>query len=282
MGMLRWQMTRRRLALLLCALLIAWRVGMHLPGWLALNQGLTAWRGADLQRAAAVLQTAVRRLPVSGAAWRGLGRVQLAQAQPADAQTSLQQALDHLPGDSLTHLELARTLARLGQDEQALAHFRAAGWPAYMSLRRQAEAALSQGATGDALKLAGQAAALEPTRAEAFYLWGEALWAQGEQPAAVTQWQAGSALATRPPTAIDYYYTGRVALALADPAAAVTALETSWRLDPTLPFTGLWLGEALLAAGQREAAIETWRTQARRFPDNPWAARRLGEVGSGK
>ncbi|MBK7202404.1 hypothetical protein [Candidatus Amarolinea dominans] len=38
-----------------------------------------------------------------------------------------------------------------------------------------------------------------------------------------------------------------MALALADPAAAVTALETSWRLDPTLPFTGLWLGEALLA-----------------------------------
>ena len=71
-------------------------------------------------------------------------------------------------------------------------------------------------------------------------------------------------------------------LTQADPAAAVTALQASWRLDPTLPFTGLWLGEALLAAGQREAAIETWRTQARRFPDNPWAARRLGEVGSGK
>lgn len=282
MGMFRWQMTRRRLALLACALLIAWRVGMHLPGWLALNQGLTAWRGADLRRAAVVLQTAVRRLPISGAAWRGLGRVQLAQAQPADAQTSLQQALDHLPGDRLTHLELARACDRLGQDEQALAHFRAAGWPAYMSLRRQAEAALSQAATGDALTLARLAAAVEPARAEAYYLWGEALWAQGDQPAALSQWQTGLALATQPSTALDYYYTGRVTLAQADAAAAVAALQISWRLDPALPFTGLWLGEALLAAGQRDAAIETWREQARRFPANPWAARRLGEVGSGR
>ncbi|MBK7202405.1 tetratricopeptide repeat protein [Candidatus Amarolinea dominans] len=127
MGMLRWQMTTPPGA---AALRPADRLarGHALAGMAGAEPGPDRLARADLQRAAAALQTAVRRLPVSGAAWRGLGRVQLAQAQPADAQTSLQQALDHLPGDSLTHLELARTLARLGQDEQALAHFRAAGW----------------------------------------------------------------------------------------------------------------------------------------------------------
>lgn len=268
---------KRSLLLLACGLLLGLRVA-QLPGWLTFNQGMSAWRAGQLSGAANALQSAAPRLPASGAAWRALGRVRLAQTQAAAAQAALAHALALQPSDRLSHLELARALEQLGAEEAAQTHYRLAGWPAYVSLRRQAQAALNQDAAGDAVKWARQAAALEPTRAEAFYLWGEALWAQGDQPAAVRQWQQGVALASRPPAAIDFYYQGRVALALADPNAAATALQTAARLDPTLPWAGLWLGEALLAAGQPVAAAEAWLEQTRRFPANPWAYRRLGDL----
>lgn len=268
---------KRSLLLLACGLLLGLRVA-QLPGWLTFNQGMSAWRDGQLSGAANALQGAVQRLPAFGAAWRALGRVRLAQTQAAAAQAALAHALALQPTDRLSHLELARALEQLGAEEAAQTHYRLAGWPAYVSLRRQAQAALNQDAAGDAVKWARQAAALEPTRAEAFYLWGEALWAQGDQPAAVRQWQQGVALASRPPAAIDFYYQGRVTLALADPNAAATALQTAARLDPTLPWAGLWLGEALLAAGQPVAAAEAWLEQTRRFPANPWAYRRLGDL----
>ena len=278
MAMTQTRSAKRSLVWLACGLLLGLRLTMQFPGWLALNQGMRAWRADQLDRAADELQIAVQRLSASGAAWRALGRVYLAQAQPGAARSALEQALALQSDDRLTHLELARALEQVGADDEAQTHYRLAGWPAYVSLRRQAQAALSEGAAGDAVKLAGQAAAVEPTRAEAYYLWGEALWAQGDQPAAVSQWQAGLALTARQPAAIDLYYEGRVALAKNDPAAAVIALQTARRLDPTLPWAGLWLGEALLAAGQPAAAANAWQEQTRRFPANPWAYRRLGDL----
>jgi len=278
MAMTQTRSAKRSLVWLACGLLLGLRLTMQFPGWLALNQGMRAWRAQDLSLAADRLQRATQRVPTSEAAWRAQGRVQLAQAQPAAARSALEQAIALQPHDRLTHLELARALEQVGADDEAQTHYRLAGWPAYASLRRQAQAALSRGAARDAVKRAGQAAAVEPTRAEAFYLWGEALWAQGDQPAAVSQWQAGLALAAKQPAALDYYYEGRVALAHSDPAAAVIALQAAWRLDPTLPWTGLWLGEALLADGQPAAAANAWQEQTRRFPANPWAYRRLGDL----
>ncbi len=272
------RLTKLSLVCLACGLLLALRLAMQFPGWLALNQGMRAWRAQDFSMASDHLQRATQRVSTLEAAWRAQGRVQLAQARAGAARPSLEQALALQPRDALAHLELARTFDRLGDEAQALAHYRLAGWPAYVSLRRQAQAALSASAAGDAVKRAGQAAAVEPTRAEAFYLWGEALWAQGNQPAAADQWQVGLGLATKSPAALDFYYRGRVSLARSDPAAAVKALQTAWRLDPTLPWTGLWLGEALLAAGQPTAAADVWQEQTRRFPANPWAYRRLGDL----
>ncbi len=278
MAMTQTRSAKRSLVWLACGLLLALRLAMQFPGWLALNQGMRAWRAQDFSLASGHLQRATQRVPTLEAAWRAQGRMQLAQARAGAARPSLEQALALQPRDALAHLELARTFDRLGDEVQALAHYRLAGWPAYVSLRRQAQAALRASAAGDAVKRAGQAAAVEPTRAEAFYLWGEALWAQGNQPAAADQWQVGLALATKPPAALDFYYRGRVSLARSDPAAAVKALQTAWRLDPTLPWTGLWLGEALLAAGQPTAAADAWQEQTRRFPANPWAYRRLGDL----
>jgi len=278
MAMTQTRSAKRSLVWLACGLLLGLRLAVQFPGWLALNQGMRAWRAQDLSLAADLLQRATQRVPTSEAAWRAQGRVQLAQAHAVDARPALEQALALQPGDALAQLELARTFDGLGDEAQAQTHYRLAGWPAYASLRRQAQAALSRAAAGDAVKRAGQAAAVEPTRAEAFYLWGEALWAQGDQPAAAAQWQAGLALAAGQPAALDYYYEGRVALARSDPAAAVIALQTAWRLDATLPWTGLWLGEALLADGQPAAAANAWQEQTRRFPANPWAYRRLGDL----
>lgn len=278
MAMTQTRSAKRSLVWLACGLLLGLRLTMQFPGWLALNQGMRAWRTQDLSLASDRLQRATQRVPTSQAAWRAQGRVQLAQAQPAAARSALEQALALQPHDRLTQLELARALEQVGADDEAQTHYRLAGWPAYASLRRQAQAALSRGAAGDAVKRARQAAAVEPTRAEAFYLWGEALWAQGDQSDAAAQWQAGLALTAKQPAALDYYYEGRVALARSDPAAAVTALQTAWRLDPTLPWTGLWLGEALLAGGQPAAAANVWQEQTRRFPANSWAYRRLGDL----
>jgi tetratricopeptide (TPR) repeat protein len=278
MAMTQTRSSKRSLVWLACGLLLGLRLAIQFPGWLALNQGMRAWRTQDLGLAIDRLQRATQRVPTSAAAWRAQGRVQLAQVQPAAARSALEKALALQSHDRLTHLELARALEQVGADDEAQTHYRQAGWPAYASLRRQAQAALSRGAVRDAVKRAGQAAAVEPTRAEAFYLWGEALWAQGDQPAAVSQWQAGLALAAKQPAALDDYYEGRVALARSDPAAAVIALQTAWRLDATLPWTGLWLGEALLADGQPAAAANAWQEQTRRFPANPWAYRRLGDL----
>jgi tetratricopeptide (TPR) repeat protein len=278
MAMTQTRSVKRSLVLLACGLFVCLRLALYLPGWLALNQGMRAWRSGQLGRATESLQRATLRLASSDAAWRALGRVQLAQAQPAAARPALEEALAWQPRDRLAHLELARALEKLGAEDAAQSHYRLAGWPAYLSLRRQAQAALGQAATAEAVKRAQQAAALAPTRAEAFFLWGEALWAQGDQPAAVSRWQIGLALTAEKPAALDFYYRGRVALAQADPGAAVTALRTAVRLDPTLPWARLWLGEALLAAGQPAAAAQAWVEQTQRFPANPWAYRRLGDL----
>ncbi len=265
------------LLLLACLLLGAWRVVTRAPGWLALNQGMAAWRDQRLTPAALALTQATQRQPLAGPAWRALGRLLLQQDQPAAARQALQQALARQPHDPLTHLELARSLAGLGADAPALTHYRLAGWPAYVSLRRQAQSLLTASDAAQADRLAEQAAAVMPTRPEAFYLWGETRWAQADHPAAVALWQRGVVLAQSPATALDLYYQGRIALALGDPAA-VEILRSAWRLDPTFPWTGLWLGEALLAAGQPDAAAAVWQQQVQRFPANPWAGRRLQEL----
>ncbi len=88
--------------------------------------GKTSPAAPSLADAAAYLELALARDPMSARAYRSLGAIRALQMRHADAVNALQKAVEVAPDDSMAHAELAMRLLSLKRPAQAIAHLREA------------------------------------------------------------------------------------------------------------------------------------------------------------
>lgn len=218
-------------------------------GSLYLNRALLspdlepAERTALAVRAGQTFHTALAWEPYNGWAAYNLAAVyELWQDAPSAART-LSRAAALNPGDAGTRFRLGQALAAQGQEEAAIAEWRAAHAAGYFV--QQALELLREGDEERALQQAGRALAIDPQLPEAYTCLGRALSALGRADEAVAAFESAAAL--YPDSSPErYLLRGEVLVAQGEWAAALVAFARAADLAPTDPEPHQRMGWVLL------------------------------------
>jgi len=176
--------------------------------------------------------------------WEGIGDIAGSDGSGGAAARYYARALKRRPDSSSLHLKLGQALAKSGEN-------------------------------ADALKEYADAARLDPDSTKPTLAQARLQTKTGDYPAAAETLKNVLAKAPNAPQAHLEY--GRLLLAEKQPAKAVAEFEKALDLDRSLTYAFFDLGRAHEDAGQREAAIESYREGARRCD---WRCReRLAALG---
>jgi protein O-mannosyl-transferase len=226
--------------------------------WAALAGGvcLTIWRQAQRRDKGALGTVRAAVLAVSVVA----GLVVLTWNQVGvwrDTKTLWQHALQIAPETSIAHYNLARFLAKRGNQAEAIGHYREAikfkpGDPdahnnlgLLLALRGDFEASLAE---------FGKATEINPRYAKAFFNMGRVLANQGDLMNASAKYQ--EALKLDPQQAEIHFGFATVLARQGDLAAATKHFREATKLKPGFAEAHESLGRALLLQGDREAAVK--------------------------
>ena len=198
------------------------------------NLALALLKKGDVKESMAESAAALRLDDNYGPALAYLGRALFLRGQTTQAVQLLTQSLQSLPYEPSTHADLADALAKLGQSDEAIAHYAQA-----LSLQRsvQSENGLAQ-----------------------------VLARQGHLRVAMLHWQA--ALQIDPRFVEAHVFLGHAFAANDKPDQAITHLQEALRLQPDLPDARRKLATLLLGRQRTGEALQEYRELLRRSPDS--------------
>jgi tetratricopeptide (TPR) repeat protein len=217
----------------------------------------------------AVLRDQPRAVPLQ----RLLARAHLANGEPALAEEALRTALEVMPGDSTSTVELARLLVQSRRTDEAIALLEQAVRKAPEPPLREelVRAYLANRDFAKARSLADELATSYPDRATPHYLNGMA--AQGEGKLEVAQKEYERALALQPQALEVLSALARLELAQGRGERAVELVKSAAARDATNAYVWNLLGELYLARQNAAQATDAF-TRASRITPHWWVPER--------
>jgi putative PEP-CTERM system TPR-repeat lipoprotein len=232
----------------------------------------------EFNRARDILRKASERDPANPAPILGLGRLDLLEGKPGDAERRFRQALALKPKHPAILTALAQTMLASGRDAEAVklleqvCHDNPANVEARVTL---GYVYLAQRNFDKASALAQEAQQLAPTNPAALNLLAGSLEARGDLPQTISTLE--NAALQQPQSVTQHFNLARAYLRAGRTHEALAAARECVRLDPNhVPALAL-AGSLLLASDPAEsrALLARIRTQA---PDHPAAAILEGDL----
>jgi predicted O-linked N-acetylglucosamine transferase (SPINDLY family) len=241
--------------------------------------GQLTFASGNSEKAAEMIRRAIELRPFAMDFYIDLARIQMVQGKFTDAAANLREALKRDPFSSpQTHFELARALAAIGSNDEAIKHVLIAleHKPTADALALHGGLLLAQGRVQLANDRLAQAISLEPDRADLMSTYALALQHRGDFDLAEQMYR--KAIALKPDFAEVRNNLGYLLILRRKLPDAAAELREAVRLRPRYPQAHHHLALAYTGLGQIDDALSSYRAALELEPRMPDTWEALGRV----